>query len=162
MSKSYAFTVAGRAVPQGSKRAFVNKSTGRAMMLESSSRHKHWRQLVALCAQESKRRPDVPLDEPVIVAVTFSFARPKSHYVIRKTGNLLKMDAPLWATSRAIGDIDKLLRSVLDAITDAGWIRDDSLIARVFADKTYTTGRDQISVCVTPLENTVKQHVASY
>lgn len=162
MTKSYAFAVAGRAVPQGSKRAMINKATGRAMMLESSSRHKHWRALVALCAQQSKQRPPEPLNEPVIVALSFHFARPKSHYSIRKTGNLLKMDAPLWATSRAIGDIDKLQRAVFDAITDAGWIRDDSLIARVVSSKQWTTGRDEIHVCVTPLENTVQHHVASY
>lgn len=160
MSEWYEFVVNGRARPQGSKRAVMNKHTGRVSLLESSSRHKHWRQLVALCAQNAATKPAQPIDGPVRVNLEFYFSRPKSHYKIRNEYPLLKMDAPVYATSRSIGDIDKLQRAVYDSITDAGWITDDSLIAEVHCRKSYRNdynAADFMRVTVTPLLRTVQQ-----
>jgi crossover junction endodeoxyribonuclease RusA len=151
MSRVYELTVYGRARPQGSKTAFVNKYTGRAQMRESSTGHRDWRDLVKLCAQEAANKPKQPIEGPVAVNVVFAFARPKSHYYQRKSGLVLRDDAPVWVLSRGIGDIDKLQRSIYDAITDAGWIRDDSQIARVYASKEWTEGAHRVSVAVSRL-----------
>jgi Holliday junction resolvase RusA-like endonuclease len=146
----YKLSVQGRAVPQGSKRAFVNKHTGRAMMLESSPRHKEWRTYLRHAAATHPHRPAEPLTGAVAVTLTITFKRPANHYHNRVAGRVLKTTATQWATSRSVGDIDKLQRAVYDSLTDAGWLADDSLIADVQAQK-YWGDTDSVCVCVSEL-----------
>ena len=42
-----------------------------------------------------------------------------------------------WPIKRSTGDVDKLARLVLDAITDAGLWRDDSQCVRLTTSKVY-------------------------
>lgn len=148
---TYRFDVQGRAVPQGSKRAFVQN--GRAIMTEQTgSRHKSWRDLVTLIAQNTDTRPPTPIEGPVAVSLLFRFARPKAHYYQRQSGPVLRQDAPLFVYSRAIGDIDKLQRSVFDSLVNAGWIRDDSQIVRIEATKTWTHDADSVTVSMDEIQ----------
>lgn len=146
--------VVGLPAPQGSKKAWVNKATGRAQMREQSGdRISLWRQDVKAAAQEwvDGYRDTVcdhdyapcpfcvwnPLDGPLRVEVTFLFPRPKSHYRTGANAHLLRDAAPAYPTSRATGDIDKLCRATCDALVVAGMFADDSQIADLHAEKRY-------------------------
>lgn len=124
-------TVHGIPAPQGSKRAFV--SGGRARVIESShARVKSWRQAV-IDQVLAEDRPQ--LAGPVEVGVTFRLKRPKGHYRTGKNAHLLRDTAPSYPYG--MPDLDKLLRSTLDALTAAGVWADDAQVAKVTAAKVY-------------------------
>lgn len=123
------FDVLGHARPAGSKRAFVNPQTGRAIMVESSQ-VKPWREAVKAAAKHSGHTGG-PLDCAVAVFVTFRFYRPKS---LKKT--------VLYPCNRSTGDLSKLMRSTEDALVDAGLLRDDSLIVTARLHKRFTDAHE--------------------
>lgn len=108
--------VYGIPAPQGSKRHI-----GRGVMIESSKKVKPWREAVKwaiLCVPTAKLIPGA-----VCMSVTFYLPRPKC---ARKGAEACKKP-----------DLDKLLRSTLDAITDTGYIEDDSRVVCITASKEY-------------------------
>lgn len=120
-----------RAAPQGSKR-----HVGNGVMIEQSKRVRPYRKALTVAAKAAKG--DQPaLEGPVHVQATFIFERPKSH----KKGS--------FPVTRSTGDIDKLLRSTFDALTDAGVWGDDSQVTSVSASKLYGES-DQVILIVTP------------
>ena len=72
------FVVPGKPQTAGSKRAFVNKKTGRAIVTDDNPRGKDWRAAVQTAAAEAFRERDLETG-PLILDVTFTFARPKGH-----------------------------------------------------------------------------------
>ena len=78
--------------------------------------------------------------------VDFHFRRPKSH--LTSKGALTKA-APLFPTGRQIGDTDKLIRSVCDALTGITWY-DDSQVVDITAKKRFFE-RDQTIITITPV-----------
>ena len=76
----------------------------------------------------------------------FDFRRPKSH--LTSKGALTKA-APLFPTGRQIGDTDKLIRSVCDALTGIVWY-DDSQVVDITAKKRFRS-RDQVIITITPV-----------
>lgn len=135
-----AFTVRGIPGAQGSKR-----HVGHGVMIESSKKVKPWRSDVKAAAEDAIRQWETdnsatwePLAAPVKVYAHFTFARPRSHYRTGRNAHLLRVDAPEWVTSRSCGDLDKLCRSTFDALTAAGVLADDSLIASLAATKAYS------------------------
>jgi Holliday junction resolvase RusA-like endonuclease len=126
------FTVRGVPVPQGSKRALVHRSTGRAVVIEQGGqRHKDWRQDVKKAAAEAMieqaPNPDYLMDlltGPVGVSLCFTVPKPKSAPKTRRT----------WPDKRP--DLDKLVRTILDAITGE-IIADDAQVVQLLASKTY-------------------------
>lgn len=134
------FAAYGVPAPQGSKRAFVNKRTGKAQMAEQTGEHTTaWRSTVTEAAL--KRIAEYghwdPFTYPVCLTVFFVFRRPKSHYRTGKNAHLLKPDAPICPVSGRQGDLSKLVRAVEDSLTDAGVWTDDKLVARYG----YRTGK---------------------
>jgi Holliday junction resolvase RusA-like endonuclease len=118
--------VFGQPAPQGSKRAFINRHTGRAHVIESShDRVKSWRQAVLEACREAMTSRE-PFTAPVKVRMTFIMPRPKSHYRTGKNAHLLKDSAPLYPGGTP--DLSKLCRATEDALTDAGAWTDDSLV----------------------------------
>ncbi len=128
--------VLGTPAPQGSKRGFVNGRTGRVQMVESSAKVVPWRQAVVSAVLRSATHL-TPFDEPVSVEVAFIFLRPRGHYGTGRNAEVLKASAPDRPTSRAHGDIDKLLRSTLDGLADSGLLSRDDLVVRCVAEKSY-------------------------
>jgi len=126
------FDVKGVPGAQGSK-----KHVGRGIMRESSKKVAPWRSDVRDAALAAMGDTWRPLTGPVTVNVTFYFLRPKSHYGTGRNGDLLKPGAPTCPTSRAHGDIDKLVRSTLDALVSAGVMHDDSLVMDLYAYKRW-------------------------
>lgn len=117
-------TVYGRPVPQGSKR-----HVGNGILVESSNT-KPWREAVKTAALEQMAGRE-RFAGPVAMSAVFAFARPASHYQIRRNVRMLRADAPVVPCNRASGDIEKLLRCTNDALTDAGVWGDDSQVARL-------------------------------
>lgn len=131
MEKTTALRVCGDPAPQGSKKAIRRGS--RVALIESSRRVKPWRKQVELAALAARARG--AHNGPVLVWVRFLIQRPKSHYGTGRNAGVVKESAPPYPTSRAVGDLDKLLRSTLDGLTDAGVIRDDADVVDVNAAK---------------------------
>ena len=128
--------VHGRPAPQGSKRYAghrLNAASGRvsAVLVEQSKRVKPWRTLVTASTKQAIREtaalPDHPLDGPLEAEIVFTVLKPASAPKRRRT----------WPITRHSGDVDKLIRSTFDGITDAGAVVDDSRIIRVTATKTF-------------------------
>lgn len=114
--------VAGQPAPQGSKRGFVNKHTGRVSMVESSKAVKPWREDVRQALMVDGQ-PRATFDGAVLVGLTFVLPRPKSTPK-RRTPPAVKKP-----------DVDKLTRSTMDAIGSAGVYRDDSQVIHLVAYK---------------------------
>lgn len=115
-----AFRVHGTPTPQGSKRGFV--VNGRAVITDSNPAPlKVWRDDVKHAALEAMSGRS-PFEGPVEIKVTFTLVRPKS---VKR----------VWPHVRP--DIDKLMRSLLDALTTAGVYGDDSQVVIITAVKVY-------------------------
>ena len=131
-----AFRVEGTPGPQGSKRAFINHTTGRPVLMESSAKVKPWRAAVKAAYLEAVRcDPQDPIAGPVEFVVTYYFKRPKSHYGTGRNAQTLKADAPYYVAVKP--DTDKLDRATLDALTEAGAYGDDAQVVRIHAMKIY-------------------------
>lgn len=127
---------------QGSKR-----HVGHGIMRETNARLPAWRSLVSNAALDTK----LPLIEtPVSISITFRFLRPNGHF--NKSG--LSPKAPAHLTSKQKGDIDKLSRAILDALTGT-LLHDDSQVVHLSAHKRYCTPEEKPGalVSVIPLAN---------
>lgn len=118
-------TITARGVPgpQGSK-----SHVGGGRMVESSAKVKPWRDSVAWRAIEarSKVRGWRPLVGPVALSMTFTFARPKSHYGTGRNVDRVLPSAPTRPDVKP--DLDKIVRATKDALTTAGIYRDDAQV----------------------------------
>ena len=123
------FEVIGIPAPQGSKTAMM--LGGKARVIDGSSttgraKHRAWRQDVhEVAAQVAQDCPEAPLDEPLLVRITFRFPLTADRHRTRHTVK---------------PDVDKAIRATFDALTTAGLIRDDSIIYAIQATKTYARG----------------------
>lgn len=116
--------VAGQPAPQGSKRGFVNKHTGRVAMVESSKALKPWRESVRQALLDEHGRPRAHFAGPVVVELRFVMRRPVSTPKRRPTPPHTKKP-----------DVDKLARAILDAVSSASVWRDDSHVVQLSATK---------------------------
>lgn len=110
----------GNPAPQGSK-----KHVGGGRMVESSKKVAPWRESVKWAAISAKGLAHKPFDGPLAVTVTFTLPKPASAPKTRVTFPQRKPD------------LDKLIRAVFDALTDAGVWVDDSRVVAVAASKVY-------------------------
>lgn len=136
MSDPLVITVYGTPAPQGSK-----KHVGNGVMVESSKKVKPWREAVKWAAIDATGAGEVfgdvapMLIGPVYISLTFRFARPKFHFRTGKNAHLLRDNAPVFPSGRP--DLDKLVRSTLDALGEAGVFKDDAQVVLLGAMKTY-------------------------
>ena len=140
-SNSFTFTVLGKPAPQGSKRHI-----GKGVMVESSDRVKPWRLDVKHTALGLLPHDWYAiLDKPMAVTATFVFARPKNHF---RTNGQLKPAAPKHCTSR-VGDVDKLSRSILDALSEGVIFNDDAQVVSLIASRRYANDSEQPCAIIT-------------
>jgi crossover junction endodeoxyribonuclease RusA len=139
------FGVDGIPGAQGSKR-----HVGGGRLIESSKKVAPWRKAIEKAAREAMAKVDLaePITGPVHVAVTFFFVRPRSHWRTGRNAHLLRDAAPADPTGRGVGDVDKLARAVLDALTTAGVIADDSLVIRLEARKAWALDQSGAAITV--------------
>lgn len=121
---------------QGSKR-----HVGHGIMRETNLRLPAWRSLVADAALATNHPL---LNQPVSISITFRFLRAKGHY--NKSG--LSPSAPAHLTSKQKGDIDKLSRAILDALTGT-LLHDDSQVVQLAAHKRYCTPEEKPGALIT-------------
>lgn len=133
--------VRGLPAPQGSKKAFKHSKTDRIIMVESSGQKlKAWRKAVQVAIWGK-----TSFKGAVSVNLGFYLRRPRADF--GKAG--LKDNAPEDHTKRP--DIDKLTRAVLDAMTDALAIEDDSYVTELHANKWWAD--DDETGCKIVVEN---------
>ena len=121
----YVITVKGiEAAPQGSK-----KHVGNGIMVEVCKRVGTWKKAVG---REARKVVKEIIIQPVHVELVFWFSRPVSH--LNANGEP-KQSAPKYPNRRQ-GDIDKLCRSTLDALTLSA-IAEDSQVVSLHARKYY-------------------------
>lgn len=111
------FRVEGEPAPKGSKR-----HVGNGRMIESSKKLPAW--MRAVTQEATKNRPSEPVDAPVSVFMDFYLPSPKR---------------PRYDVPAVKPDVDKLARSVLDALEAAGVITNDSRVIKLRATKHYAT-----------------------
>lgn len=120
MNTLAAFEVLGVPAPQGSKSVMPNGHVVEGSSTTGRAKHKAWRTTVAETARDVA--DDDPHDGPLQVSISFRMPMPASRPLrIRLAG--------VWPHS-VKPDIDKLIRSTLDGLTDGGLIVGDH---RVFA-----------------------------
>jgi crossover junction endodeoxyribonuclease RusA len=132
------FTCAGHPVTQGSKRAFVRN--GRPILTEQSGdRLRLWRHVIATTARETAHLG--PHDGPVQVHLFFRLERPASTPKRKRT----------WPIKTRSGDVDKLARAALDALTGVAFA-DDAQVVRLVVEKDWADGRGPgVEVVVLPV-----------
>ena len=123
-----AFYVPGIPIPQGSVRAFVRG--GRAAVTSDNPALRSWR-LDVTAAASAELGGREPFTGPVDVVLSFILPRPAGHF--GKRGVL--PSAPVFPGTKP--DLDKLCRGILDALTGAGALRDDSQVVGLMATKHY-------------------------
>ena len=125
------FYVTGVPASQGSMIPMVNKKTGRAFVIHQRSKElMSWRESVKFSALQAGGTMTRGACE---VRMFFHFMRPKSH---RTSKGELRKGQSKYATSRGTKDLDKLIRSVLDALTGV-LFEDDSQVVYTEASKAY-------------------------
>ena len=138
----------GIATPKGSMKSFVVtrgdgsivRTKGGAPMTtitdQQGTRGKVWAARVSGAALLAIDETGFKLErsEPMTVEVDFYMPRPKGHYRTGKFQNLLRDAAP--AVPSTMPDVDKLIRGVLDALTNIVYT-DDGQVVRVTGAKRF-------------------------
>lgn len=136
MTGPLAFGVPGIPQPQGSKR-----HVGNGRMIESSLKLQPWRDRVVYEARQVMLREGRQTMASATLTVTFRFPRPASVTVKKRPQHTVKPD------------LDKLIRAVGDALTEAGVVTDDACIHRITALKVYADDPSQSGAVITVVES---------
>lgn len=137
-------TIPGRAAPKGSMTCIGRRGRVLHVVIEDDKNGNKaaWRNTIAL---EVKRK--WPADQraiagqPIGAEITFTLERPKGHYGTgRNAGKVKPAYVAAFPTGHSTGDVDKLLRLVLDALQDAELLDDDCAVVEAIARKTYVDG----------------------
>lgn len=127
---SVAFRVFGDPIAKGSMVCMGQRGPVRHVLVDSKQKTlTPWSANVRAIAEKAAQEGDPgvwPTALPVVVSAVFSLPRPRTVTVRKRP----------WPTSHTSGDVDKLLRSVLDAITGV-LIVDDSQVLSGHGVKAY-------------------------
>lgn len=142
-SHSITIDVIGLPVPQGSMKALGRSAAGRTIVTHSNgSQLMPWRQTISAIAHAA-RPADWPMETPITLSITFRFPRPAGHF---KKDGTLKPSAPQHLTKKP--DLDKLLRSVCDALATI-LFRGDQQVTSIVAAKRYIIGNESPGALIT-------------
>ena len=121
----WAVRVEGIPAPKGSMKCVGGRGKIRHQLVEDHRPgQKEWRARVA-AAGDALALPE-PLTGPVSVEITFTLPLPKS----------VRPETHTWPTQHNTGDLDKLVRLILDALTGPVFV-DDSSVVEITARKAY-------------------------
>lgn len=116
--------VYGTPAPQGSKKLFNGH------MVEASKKVTPWREAIVSQAIRDNHN-SLMIQSAVSVRITFMFERPAFHFTTKG----LRENAPTYVAKTP--DLDKLCRSTLDGLTEAGVLRDDKFVVILHAQKVF-------------------------
>jgi Holliday junction resolvase RusA-like endonuclease len=132
------FAVAGRPRTKGSLTPQISrngKGQMRVHLVESGEYAVPWKKTMIYAIREQALELDAGIfraafEGPVEVRATFFYARtgPAAQGLGRPT---------LASGANACGDLDKLERNLLDALTQSGLIKDDSLVVKIVSEKRW-------------------------
>lgn len=97
-----------------------------------------WREKIAACLQRMKL---TATDQPVMVQITFFIKRPKAHFGTGGNEGRLRDSAPRHPVTKSTGDIDNLVKAVLDEMNGVVF-DDDAQVLHLTAVKRYCNGGD--------------------
>ena len=120
-------------IPHPQPRPAVVRATGRVYYPDKKGRLKAWK--AALMAQLVQHKGLVSVPTPIALSLTFVLKRPADHFRgVCETG--LK---PSFAGTPAVRkpDIDNLVKTVMDVLSDAEVIGHDAWVTRLSAEKAY-------------------------
>lgn len=146
------FFAAGEPKPKGSTRAFVvRRATGKlgAATTSANPEERDWRAVVAHEARLAMAGR-VPFNVPVAMTLVFVMVRPGAHFGTGRNEMVLRPSAPVAPMTKP--DLDKLVRSVKDALTGVVY-QDDARVVQVLARKVYcnkTRPLAGVHVCAWP------------
>ena len=129
------FRVSGVPAPQGSKTGYIRG--GRVVLVESSKKVKPWRAAVAQAATRAHLHTE-PIDGPVDVGVEFILPRPKA--LPKRVVHMVRKP-----------DLDKLIRSTLDALLGVAYV-DDNRVRAITAVKRYQSPGETPGALITVKE----------
>lgn len=117
---------------------------GKGVVFEDNRRTKTWMQVVSWAARAMglKRITD---EKAVGVSLVFFLPRPASHLNAAGEPNSLATEYPV---RHGTGDLDKLLRAVLDALNRLAW-DDDAQVVEIYARKIWANRDEEPGVAVT-------------
>lgn len=144
LDRELILTVPGLPAPKGSLKCIGGRGGKGHVLIEDNPRTKTWRTTISNLVGRALRTQGHPTPvhhQPVGAEITFTLDRPKTHFRTGANAHLLRDDAPSWPISHATGDLDKLLRLVLDALQDAKVLPDDCQVVEVATSKHYARGR---------------------
>lgn len=167
--QTFSVEIPGEAEPQGSKTTLRDKQgrpklspkSGLPIMIEDNPDLRPWRRVMTGHMLVAKGRNWQPLDGPLLLEVTFRFARPKSHFGTGRNAGKLKPSAPHWKKTRP--DTSKLLRAVEDSLQAAGVITEDSRIVHPSPWKVYVEPGEKpgVTIMLCELEEPVRHQLAA-
>lgn len=145
------FTAYGRPQQRGSKTPFlIRKKNGEMatrkngtpliVTTDDNDKSKAWMACVRSAASEALPPDWELLRGPVVLSVTFCFARPKSHFGTGGNAGKLKKSAPVHHTQTP--DLAKLVRALEDAIKGVVWGDDCQVFRYCNISKQWTTGAE--------------------
>jgi Holliday junction resolvase RusA-like endonuclease len=138
-----AFVIYGDPKTAGSKKAFVNPKTGRAIITDDVGKPgKEWRGSVQAAARE--HFTGELLRGPLLVELTFYRPRPAGHFGTGRNAGALKPSAPTLPTTRP--DVLKYARAVEDALTGVVWADDAQITDEVLRKRFGEPARCEVTV----------------
>ena len=148
MTVELVFVVFGTPRPQGSLRLFRSPKTQREVAKYANTTIE-WRNRVQADVREQLEAMDhLKILGEVTLRLDFEMPRPKHHFGTGRNAGLLKPSAPHWPTNSG-GDLDKLVRAINDALTDAGVWVDDAQVVEIQAVKRYADPPSEAGVTIT-------------
>lgn len=148
------FTVPGEPVAQGSMRAYQGR-----VIQGSDKGHRerlgNWRTDVRAEAFKAMNTAP-PHGGAVHVDATFYYGRPKAHYGTGRNADVLKPSAPSMKVGKH--DIDKLARSLLDALTSVVFLDDDQVTSLMVTKNWCPPGQERTAVWITLLSYGSQSH----
>lgn len=136
--------VRGLPRPQGSLRLHALPGGGQAARYPAAVYA--WR---AQVQQAVAAAGEIPLYGAVELALGFDLPRPGTHLGSGRNAQMVRPSAPEYPTTKP--DLDKLVRCVADAITDAGLWKDDSQVVSLKAAKRYVLSPPGVLITVREL-----------
>lgn len=130
-------TFHGTPRPKPDPRCFGRGGHHHLSIPANSPGYAQWRERCTEAGRALAAQQRFPKGEPVGLMITVTVPRPASHFGTGKNHARLKKSAPVYPMARTVGDIDKIQRLILDALTDSGVWDDDSQAVRVEAAKCY-------------------------
>jgi crossover junction endodeoxyribonuclease RusA len=110
-----------------------------------------WRHKVQQAVAEAMLDHDQIMG-PLELKLGFDLPRPSNHWLpanSRRREPVLHPNAPEWPS--VMPDLDKLVRCIGDAITDAGLWKDDAQVVSIIAAKRYVTSQPGVLITITEL-----------